>query len=134
MPAQTDVSHHYTHGGLTDAIQKGLASLGKPPDTVTVDDLAAVDELHIGGRKASEDFLDQLQFRSGKHVLDVGCGLGGAARFVVAATAAGSRESTSQASTSKDYRQALPRTSNDDHRQALPFTEEVFPDIVTATP
>ena len=33
-----------------------------------------------------------------------------------------------------DYRQALPRTSNDDYRQALPFTEEVFPDIVIATP
>ena len=82
MPAQTDVSHHYTHGGLTDAIQEGLASLGKAPDTVTVDDLAPVDEFHIGGRKASEDFLDQLQFRSGNHVLDVGCGLVGAARYV----------------------------------------------------
>ena len=33
-----------------------------------------------------------------------------------------------------DYREALPRTSNDDYREALPFTEEVFPDIVTATP
>jgi hypothetical protein len=60
MPAQTDVSRHYTHGGLTDAIRDGLASLGKAPGTVTVDDLAPVDEFHIGGRKASEDFLDQL--------------------------------------------------------------------------
>ena len=82
MPAQTDVSRHYTHGSLTDAIRDGLASLGKAPGTVTVDDLAPVDEFHIGGRKASEDFLDQLGFRADKHVLDVGCGLGGAARFV----------------------------------------------------
>lgn len=35
---------------------------------------------------------------------------------------------------SQGYEQALPRTSNDDYREALPFTEEVFPDIVTATP
>jgi len=82
MPAQTDVSRHYTHGSLTDAIRDGLASLGKAPGTLTVDDLAPVDEFHIGGRKASEDFLDQLGFRADKHVLDVGCGLGGAARFV----------------------------------------------------
>ena len=82
MPAQTDVSRHYTHGGLTEAIRAGLASLGKTPDTVTVDDLAPVDEFHIGGRKASEDFLDQLGLVAEKHVLDVGCGLGGTARFV----------------------------------------------------
>lgn len=82
MPAQTDVSGHYTHGRLTDAIRDGLASLGKTPGTVTVDDLAPGDEFHIGGRKASQDFLDQLGFRADKHVLDIGCGLGGAARFV----------------------------------------------------
>jgi len=34
----------------------GLASLDKAPDSVNVDDLAPVDELHIGGFKASEDF------------------------------------------------------------------------------
>ena len=82
MPAQLDVSRHYTHGGLTHAIRDELAWLGKASGTVTVDDLAPVDEFHIGGRKASEDFLDQLGFRADKHVLDVGCGLGGAARFV----------------------------------------------------
>src|SRR6476619_2829821 len=94
MPAQTDVSRHYTHGGLTDAIRDGLAALGKAPGTTTVDDLAPVDEFHIGGRKASQDFLDQLGFRADKHVLDVGCGLGGAERRVSlpAGTAAGSRE------------------------------------------
>jgi ubiquinone/menaquinone biosynthesis C-methylase UbiE len=82
MPEQADVSQHYTHGGLTEAIRDGLASLGKAPGTVTVDDLAPVDEFHIGGRKASEDFLDQLGLGADQHVLDVGCGLGGAARFV----------------------------------------------------
>jgi ubiquinone/menaquinone biosynthesis C-methylase UbiE len=82
MPAHADVSSHYTHGGLNEAIRAGIASLGKAPDTVTVDDLAPVDEFHIGGRKASEDFLGQLGLTAEKHVLDVGCGLGGAARFV----------------------------------------------------
>src|SRR6185369_17299910 len=82
MPEQVGVSKHYTRGGLIDAIRAGLASLGKAPGSVTVDDLGPVDEFHIGGRKASEDFLDQLGLGADKHVLDVGCGLGGAARFV----------------------------------------------------
>jgi SAM-dependent methyltransferase len=82
MPAQGDVSNHYTHGGLVEAIRAGIVSLGKTTDSVTIDDLGPVDEFHIGGRKASEDFLGQLGFTPEKHVLDVGCGLGGAARFV----------------------------------------------------
>ena len=82
MPTQVDVSKHYTRGGLIEAIRAGIVSLGKRPDNVTVDDLAPVDEFHIGGREASEEFLDQLGFSAQMHVLDVGCGLGGAARFV----------------------------------------------------
>jgi ubiquinone/menaquinone biosynthesis C-methylase UbiE len=82
MAVQADVSRHYTHGSLIDAIRAGLTSTGKLPDTVTVDDLAPVDEFHIGGRRASEEFLNQLGFSAQMHVLDVGCGLGGAARFV----------------------------------------------------
>src|SRR5271155_4161728 len=82
MATLQEVSNHYTHGNLFNAIQRGLESLGKTTDTVTVDDLAPVDEFHIGGRQASEDFLCQLGLSSEKNVLDVGCGLGGAARFV----------------------------------------------------
>jgi ubiquinone/menaquinone biosynthesis C-methylase UbiE len=82
MPAPANVTAHYGQVGLTDAIRSGLASLGKAPDTATIDDLAPVDEFHIGGRTASQDFLDQLELSSKSHILDVGCGLGGAARFV----------------------------------------------------
>jgi ubiquinone/menaquinone biosynthesis C-methylase UbiE len=82
MLTQQDVSEHYTHGNLIAAIQGGIESLGKTIKSVTVDDLAPVDEFHIGGRQASEDFLGQLDFTPEKQVLDVGCGLGGAARFV----------------------------------------------------
>jgi ubiquinone/menaquinone biosynthesis C-methylase UbiE len=81
MQDHRSVSQHYTHGHLLDAIRAGFAALGKTTNNVTIDDLSPVDEFHIGGRKASEDFLGQLDFTSENHVLDVGCGLGGAARF-----------------------------------------------------
>ena len=81
MEDQHRVSEHYTHGSLIDAIRSAVGALGKSIDTLTVDDLAPVDEFHIGGRQASEDFLDQLSLSPDHHVIDVGCGLGGPARF-----------------------------------------------------
>jgi ubiquinone/menaquinone biosynthesis C-methylase UbiE len=82
MSIQQDVSNHYTHGDLTAAIRGGIEAIGKTINSVTVDDLAPVDEFHIGGRQASEEFLGQLDLSPEAHVLDVGSGLGGAARFV----------------------------------------------------
>jgi len=76
------VSKHYSHGSLLAAIEGALSKLGKTTDSVTIEELAPVDEFHIGGRVATEHFLEQLNFSGQSHVLDVGCGLGGAARFV----------------------------------------------------
>jgi ubiquinone/menaquinone biosynthesis C-methylase UbiE len=82
MPAEAEVSRHYAHGNLMGAIRTGLAASGKSIETATLDDLAPVDEFHIGGRQATEDFLSQLGFTPEKHVLELGSGLGGSARFV----------------------------------------------------
>jgi len=76
------VSEHYTHGELLEAIQSSIIKLGKSIDSVTIEDLAPVDEFHIGGRLATENLLDQLNFSEQDHILDVGCGLGGTSRFV----------------------------------------------------
>jgi SAM-dependent methyltransferase len=81
MLTQQDISTHYTHGELIAAIRAGIEALGKTTDSITLNDLAPLDEFHIGGRQASQHFLDQLGLASDQHVLDVGCGLGGAARF-----------------------------------------------------
>lgn len=76
------VSESYFHGNLLNAIRASVGKLGKTVDSVTVDDLGPVDEFHIGGRSATKSFLDQLNFSKQDHILDVGCGLGGATRFV----------------------------------------------------
>lgn len=84
MPKDVAVADHYTHGALLEAIRTGVEGLGKTTDTVTIDDLAPIDEFHIGGRQASVAFLDQLSLTENDHVLDVGCGMGGGARFAAA--------------------------------------------------
>ncbi len=81
MPDGKLIANHYTHGSLVDAIRDGVHKLGKTIDSIHIDDLGPVDEFHIGGRLATERFLDQLDISAGHHVLDVGCGLGGSSRF-----------------------------------------------------
>lgn len=82
MTNDNAVSEHYLHGDLLNAIRESIARLGKIVDSITIEDLAPVDEFHIGGRAATENFLGQLNFTEQDHILDVGCGLGGASRYV----------------------------------------------------
>ena len=82
MTNDKTVSDHYRHGELLQAIQSALALLGKTIDCLTLEDLAPVDEFHIGGRSATEHLLEHLGISVEDHLLDVGCGLGGAARFI----------------------------------------------------
>lgn len=56
--------------------------MGKSIDNISIEDLAPVDEFHIGGRAATDNLIEQLNFSDGSNILDVGCGLGGAARYV----------------------------------------------------
>jgi ubiquinone/menaquinone biosynthesis C-methylase UbiE len=81
MPELEAVESHYSQAALLDVIRAGVRKMGKTAESMSTDDLASVDEFHIGGRTATEIFLDQLEFSPRDHVLDVGCGLGGASRF-----------------------------------------------------
>jgi ubiquinone/menaquinone biosynthesis C-methylase UbiE len=82
MTSDKAISEHYLHGDLLQAIRASITKLGKTVDDVTIEDLAPVDEFHIGGRIATENLVNQLGFSEQYRILDVGCGLGGAARFV----------------------------------------------------
>ena len=81
MLNEENVSRHYQNDRLLESIKIGLEKLGKDINSITIEDLAPVDEFHIGGRVATEHLLAQLNLSPKAHVLDIGCGIGGASRF-----------------------------------------------------
>jgi MPBQ/MSBQ methyltransferase len=73
--------------GLTDlhkTILNNLTASGLDPERLKHDDLALIDEFHMGGRPATEYILDKMNLTGAEHVLDVGSGLGGPARCLAA--------------------------------------------------
>src|SRR5215475_8902905 len=84
MSIEKNVASYYTRGRLEDAILQALTRTGKDLANLTHDDLAALDEFHIGGREATQELATQMDLRPGLHLLDVGSGIGGPARYFAA--------------------------------------------------
>lgn len=76
----SSVSEHYDNPGLADRILNALAEAGLGP-TYSIDDLRPLDEFHVRGRQGTELLAEMAKFQSGSHVIDIGSGLGGPARF-----------------------------------------------------
>ena len=73
---------HYASLDLSAAILAGLRAAGKNPDAPTVEDLAPVDQFHTGGAAATLELARLVPLSAQMDVLDVGGGLGGAARLI----------------------------------------------------
>ena len=77
---------HYGNSELLTRILAAINSAGIDLAKLTPDDLAPVDEFHTGGRKATQYAVSKMQLGKDNSVIDVGCGIGGAARFMAAET------------------------------------------------
>jgi MPBQ/MSBQ methyltransferase len=76
------ISKHYGISGILDSILEELKSSGKNLQTLELNDLSPIDEFHTRGKESTIEIANLAQFQSQHSVLDVGCGLGGSARYI----------------------------------------------------
>lgn len=79
------VQDHYTQGALLDRIFAFLEESRIDPAKITHQDLYPVDQLHARGVVATNDHLEFAGIDGDMHVLDMGCGIGGASRVIASA-------------------------------------------------
>lgn len=81
MSSEAKVSDHYTRGRLEETILQAVAKMGLDREHLNAIDLAPADEFHVGGLDATRELASQLELAPGLHILDVGSGIGGPARY-----------------------------------------------------
>ena len=81
MSEAEQVSRHYSSGELLERLRAALAAEGVDPDRPTVEQLAPFDHFHGRGLEATQDAASLVAPTAADHILDVGSGIGGPARY-----------------------------------------------------
>ncbi len=78
----SEIADHWGKGDIYSLIVAALNKMSKPLNGLTLEDLAPVDHFHARGLPATVELADRLPIKAGQHILDIGCGLGGPARYM----------------------------------------------------
>jgi SAM-dependent methyltransferase len=78
------VREHYSPTGLTDRIRLALAAIAPDSQPLTVAQLAPLDQFHLRGILATSELAAAVGIEPSTRVLDLGCGIGGPARYLAA--------------------------------------------------
>jgi len=84
LSADTEISGHYSRGSLLERLRAALVAEGINPDHPTIEALAPFDHFHGRGLEATEELAASLTVSPTDHVLDIGSGIGGPARYFAA--------------------------------------------------
>jgi ubiquinone/menaquinone biosynthesis C-methylase UbiE len=76
------ISDHWATGDVYARIMEAISAASLSPDAITLEELAPVDHFHARGLPATVELADLLPIGSGQHILDIGCGIGGPARYL----------------------------------------------------
>lgn len=82
MTDSRSISDHWGTGDVFAKIVEAMLSAGIDPETLTIEQLAPVDHFHARGFPATIELADTLPIEEGQHLIDIGCGIGGPARYL----------------------------------------------------
>ncbi|MCP5373697.1 MAG: methyltransferase domain-containing protein [Hyphomicrobiales bacterium] len=82
MADRDGISDHWGTGDVFGRILQAMAAAGIEAEGVTVEQLAPVDHFHARGFPATVELADTLPIAAGQHIVDIGCGIGGPARYI----------------------------------------------------
>lgn len=78
------VQEQYGAASLQERVEDALGRAGLGKGTLNWSDLVPLDQFHVRGLVASKELAAALNIKAGSELLDVGCGIGGPARFLAA--------------------------------------------------
>jgi SAM-dependent methyltransferase len=81
MTGSHSISEHWGSGDVYARILKAMEAASVSPDAVTIEQLAPLDHFHARGFPATIELADALPVQASHHVVDIGCGIGGPARY-----------------------------------------------------
>jgi sarcosine/dimethylglycine N-methyltransferase len=76
------ITRHYERGDLLNLLQAALIDDGVDPEHPDIEALAPFDHFHGRGLEATKELADTLDVAASDHLLDVGSGIGGPARYM----------------------------------------------------
>lgn len=79
---QSKIVEHYATSGLLARLESALRADGADPARPTIEALSPYDHFHGRGVEATEELAGLVVVRATDHLLDVGSGLGGPARWL----------------------------------------------------
>jgi SAM-dependent methyltransferase len=81
MSTDLDIASHYSRGDLLSRLNAALTDDGADPDHPTMQALAPYDQFHGRGLEATIEVAGVMQAGPSDHLLDIGSGIGGPARY-----------------------------------------------------
>lgn len=86
MSGNEDIKAHYTHGDLFGTITQALHKMGLSDPQEQIDAIAGIDNFHMGGAEATHALTEEIAPSAEDHLLDIGAGIGGTARYLANTT------------------------------------------------
>ena len=81
MVDSSDLENFWTRGDIHSRIHKAMSEAGLNDKKLEIEDLFPIDQYHARGIAATVDLGKRMPIQENQKIIDIGCGLGGPARY-----------------------------------------------------